>query len=66
MRVKGFFTASEIAKILRVTGPTVQGYIEKGSIRAYRLGGTGKWRIPEESLEDFLRASGITKADIED
>lgn len=49
-------TASETARILRVTRQTVARMITDGRIRASRVG--GQWRINKEWLERYLKEGG--------
>jgi excisionase family DNA binding protein len=52
-----FYTVLQVSEILQVHKRQVYGYIHSGSLRAYRLGGVGDWRIPHEAVEEFLRIS---------
>lgn len=46
-----FLTIKEVAEILRVSGRSVNRYIEHGRLRASRI---GQWRIKQSDLERFL------------
>jgi len=54
MRSAKAFTVSEVAEILQVHRRTVQRWIERGLLPAYRVG-PALLRIPAQALEDFLR-----------
>lgn len=49
-------TASETARMLRVTRQTVARMIADGRITASRVG--GQWRISKEWLERYLKEGG--------
>lgn len=49
-------TVPELAKRLRVSGPTVRKLITDGKLRALRVG--RQWRIPATEVERFLAAHG--------
>jgi excisionase family DNA binding protein len=51
-------TIKEVAEILRVSGRSVNRYIEAGRLRASRI---GQWRIKEGDLEEFLKESSNFK-----
>lgn len=53
-------TASETARMLRVTRQTVARMIADGRIRASRVG--GQWRISKEWLERYLKEGGDAHA----
>lgn len=50
-----YYTADEVAQELRVTPRTILRLIERGDLRAVRVG--KQYRIPRESLEAFLKQS---------
>ena len=47
-----FLTIKEVAEILRVSGRSVNRYIEAGRLRASRI---GQWRIKQSDLDEFLK-----------
>lgn len=49
------YTIEEIAKMLRVSVPTVRRLIEDGELRANKV--RGQWRISKEAYEEYLRQS---------
>lgn len=53
-----YYTATQLAQILRVDYSTIKKAIEKGQIRAYRYAG-GWYRIPEEEVQRLLQKYGI-------
>jgi len=54
MRSTNAFTVSEVAGMLQVHRRTVQRWIQRGLLPAYRVG-PALLRIPAQALEDFLR-----------
>jgi excisionase family DNA binding protein len=54
MKSTNAFTVSEVAEMLQVHRRTVQRWIQRGLLPAYRVGPT-LLRIPAQALEDFLR-----------
>ena len=54
MNAENFYTITDIMRILQVSRVTVYRYINSGSLRAYRLGGSGDWRIPKEAIDEFM------------
>ncbi len=54
MRNTNAFTVSEVAGMLQVHRRTVQRWIQRGLLPAYRVD-PALLRIPAEALEDFLR-----------
>jgi len=44
-------TIKEVAEILRVSGRSVNRYIEAGKLKASRI---GQWRIKQSELDKFL------------
>ncbi|NJE08564.1 helix-turn-helix domain-containing protein [Thermococcus sp. M39] len=53
-----YYTATQLAKLLRVEYSTIKKAIEKGQIKAYRYAG-GWYRIPEEEVQRLLHQYGI-------
>lgn len=52
-------TTTEASNILGVSVNTVKKYIKDGLLTAYRPAGT-RYKIPEESVKDFLEKSLVT------
>ncbi len=55
---KEFFTVREIAELLGVTVDTIQTYIRKKELPAYKVGKS--YRIRRNDLEEFLRKRRTT------
>jgi len=53
-----FLTIKEVAEILRVSGRSVNRYIEAGRLRASRI---GQWRIKQSDLDEFLKENSNIK-----
>ena len=51
------YTVDDVAKIVKMHPRTIRRYIEKGQIRAERIGGS--WRISEEALSGMFDAPGL-------
>ena len=49
------YTSEEVAKILRLNLNVVQGLLREGELRGTRTSARGRWRIPESSVEEFLK-----------
>jgi excisionase family DNA binding protein len=54
-------TASDVAKKYNFTSDAVRKWIKEGKLKAIRVG--SRWRIPEESLQQFLQNSLESKKD---
>jgi len=54
-----FLTKEEIAKELRVHQRTVERWLQKGSLKGYKLGKgkTSLWRISKSAFKKFLEKS---------
>lgn len=52
---KRIYTVQEVANILQVSVFTVQELLREGKLDGFKV--RSRWRIPEESLEDFTRIS---------
>lgn len=50
-------TTKEVAEKLIVTERTIINYIQKGILKAYRIG--GQYRIDETDLNDFINKSKL-------
>lgn len=48
-----FYTIREVAKILRVNERTVLNEIDRGELRATRVG--RQWRVSQEALDDYIQ-----------
>ena len=58
-----FFTADEVAHLLRVHIVTVRGWLRSGDLKGIAFGGRAGWRIRAEDLEAFIKGkSGVTTA----
>lgn len=55
------YTLDELSKILEVNKVTLRGYIEKGRLKAVKIGRS--YRVTEEDLREFLlkRGRGLYK-----
>lgn len=47
-----WMTIEEVATRLEVTTRSVNNYIKKGELEAFKMG--GRWRITEEALQKFI------------
>jgi excisionase family DNA binding protein len=48
-----FYTVEEVAQLLRVSARTVYRLVERGELRALRVGDL--YRISQENLDSYLR-----------
>lgn len=56
-----YLTVEEVSKRLDVTERTVRNWINKGDLKAYKLG-TG-WKITEEAVQIFIESKSNIKKD---
>ena len=49
------YTLEEVAKMLRVSIPTVRRLIEDGELKAFKV--RGQWRIRREDYEEYVQQS---------
>jgi len=54
------YTVDDIAKMLNMHSRTIRRYIEKGQLRAERIGGS--WRISEEALNELFTSPETREA----
>ena len=54
---KGFFTAQELAKILKVNIMTIYRYIKNGRLKAYKIG--KEFRIEKNDFNLFLNQNKV-------
>jgi len=54
------YTVDEVAKMLNMHTRTIRRYIEKGQLRAERIGGS--WRISEEAFKEIFNAPELKEA----
>ena len=57
MENKEFYTAKELAEKLRVNIMTIYRYIERGKLKAYKLG--KEFRIDKDEFNRFLNEAKI-------
>ncbi len=58
MNENRLLTVPEVAEKLRIHPDTVRQWLRSGKLKGKRLGGTKSgWRIPEQEIERFLKAS---------
>ncbi len=55
-----YFTAAEVAHLLRVHVVTVRGWLRSGELKGLSFGARTGWRIRAEDLEAFIEG----KADV--
>ena len=54
------YTIDEVSKLLCVHQRTVRRYIERGTLRAERVGGS--WRITEDALKDVFQSEEVRES----
>lgn len=54
------YTVDEVAKMLNMHTRTIRRYIEKGQLRAERIGGS--WRISEEAFKEMFDAPEVKES----
>jgi excisionase family DNA binding protein len=53
MSTQKFYTVKEVAALLRVNERTVLNLIDRGELKANRVGSL--WRISQEALDEYLQ-----------
>jgi two-component system, OmpR family, response regulator RpaA len=56
---KGLYTTGQVARLCRCGSRTVNGWVDAGLLRGYRLPGGGDRRVTAEALLAFLLAQGM-------
>ena len=56
-KIEKFFTAQELAEVLKVNIMTIYRYIKAGKLTAYKIG--KEYRIDKKSFEQFILNSKI-------
>lgn len=56
---KTFYTAEELAKVLRVNIMTIYRYIKAKRLKAYKIG--GQFRIDKAEFDNFLKKAKTGK-----
>jgi len=51
------FKLSELKKILKISYPTILGYVHKGELKAVRVG--NQWRVAKSDFELFVKEHGF-------
>ncbi len=49
-----FLTLNDVAEILNTSLAQVTALVQRGEIRAIKIGGRGQWRIEDVELERFI------------
>ena len=50
-----FYTLEEVAKMLRISMPTVRRLIEDGDLKAIKV--RGQWRVSKDEYEAYIKRS---------
>jgi excisionase family DNA binding protein len=57
------YTAEQVAKILQLSIDNVWLLLQKGILKGFKIrDGRSSWRIPEESLEEFIKSRSVSSA----
>ncbi len=48
------YTLSELEPILGLSHVTLRTYVKQGKLKGTKLAGTGKWKVSEDDLRDFI------------
>src|SRR5580658_4499563 len=62
---KALYTASEAAQLCNLSRRAILRHVDSGQLKALRIPGTRKRRIPRESLLEFMRALGLPTSELE-
>jgi excisionase family DNA binding protein len=49
-----FLTLNDVAEVLNTSLAQVTALVQRGEIRAIKIGGRGQWRIEQVELERFI------------
>jgi len=61
-----FLTLNDVAEVLNTSLAQVSALVQRGDIRALKIGGRGQWRIERDELEAFIqRMYAETEAQIQ-
>jgi excisionase family DNA binding protein len=61
-----FLTLNDVAEVLNTSLAQVSALVQRGEIRALKIGGRGQWRIERDELEAFIqRMYAETEAQIQ-
>jgi excisionase family DNA binding protein len=50
-----FLTLNDVAEVLNTSLAQVSALVQRGDIRALKIGGRGQWRIERDELEAFIQ-----------
>lgn len=50
-----FLTLNDVAEVLNTSLAQVSALVQRGEIRALKIGGRGQWRIERDELELFIQ-----------
>ncbi|GAA1920405.1 helix-turn-helix domain-containing protein [Nocardioides marmoribigeumensis] len=50
-----FLTLNDVAEVLNTSLAQVSALVQRGEIRALKIGGRGQWRIERDELEAFIQ-----------
>src|SRR5271163_4905681 len=62
---KAVYTTSEAALLCNLSRKAILRHVDSGQLKALRIPGSRKRRIPRESLLEFMRAQGLPTAALE-
>ena len=54
-----WYTASEAAPLLEVTGPTVKEYLKNGTLRGRQIGFRKQWHVKGSEIQRLRRKLGL-------
>ena len=62
-----FLTLNDVAEVLNTSLAQVTALVQRGEIRAIKIGGRGQWRVEHVELEHFIeRMYAQTEAHLRD
>ena len=56
-----YYTTAEVAMSLGVSRQRVSQLLKSGELKGEKIAETGRWRIPEDTLDEYLRSRGGLK-----
>jgi len=60
-KLEQLFTVSQTAEALSVTNGTIYRFLISGRLKGVKIGGSQRWRIRSQDVQDFLKRYTVKK-----